>query len=191
MKLLTVKCTVKIGMCVGRGTLFRPALHLKLLFRKWEICNPKTWLWLLSRFFIWIMIPKSYPHNRPWSPIGLWDVKDPTLSRQCGHRRRKGCQPYAPAAPHSLETLFLCFWYSFLLDAGKPQGLVLPEGLGATTERTPWPESASELYRPIDRRFSAKLVLTFAYRGATSSAWRFRMAVYSAVWTRVTTFSFK
>jgi hypothetical protein len=24
----------------------------------------------------------NYPHNRPWRPIGLWDVKDPTLSRQ-------------------------------------------------------------------------------------------------------------
>jgi hypothetical protein len=24
----------------------------------------------------------SYPRNRPWRPIGLWDVKDPTLSRQ-------------------------------------------------------------------------------------------------------------
>jgi hypothetical protein len=25
---------------------------------------------------------QSYPHNRPWRSIGLWDVKDPTLSRQ-------------------------------------------------------------------------------------------------------------
>jgi CBS-domain-containing membrane protein len=31
--------------------------------------------------------------------------------------------------------------------------------------KTPWPESASELYRPSDRRFSAKLVPTFADRG--------------------------
>jgi hypothetical protein len=30
---------------------------------------------------------------------------------------------------------------------------------------TPWPESASKLYRPSDRRLSAKLVLTFADRG--------------------------
>jgi translation initiation factor 2 alpha subunit (eIF-2alpha) len=28
---------------------------------------------------------KSYPHNRPWRPIGLWDVKDPTLSKQSAH----------------------------------------------------------------------------------------------------------
>jgi hypothetical protein len=28
-------------------------------------------------------------------------------------------------------------------------------------EKTPWPQSASELYRPSDRRLSAKLVPTF------------------------------
>jgi hypothetical protein len=27
----------------------------------------------------------SNPRNRPWRPIGLWDVKDPTLSRQSAH----------------------------------------------------------------------------------------------------------
>jgi hypothetical protein len=33
--------------------------------------------------------------------------------------------------------------------------------------RTPWPESASEIYRPNDRRFSAKLVPTLRIEGAT------------------------
>jgi hypothetical protein len=33
-----------------------------------------------------------------------------------------------------------------------------------TTKETPWPESASELYRPSDRRLSAKLVPTLADR---------------------------
>jgi hypothetical protein len=32
-------------------------------------------------------------------------------------------------------------------------------------KQTPWPSSASKLYRPSDRRFSAKLVPTFADRG--------------------------
>jgi hypothetical protein len=32
-------------------------------------------------------------------------------------------------------------------------------------QQTPWPESASELYRTSDSRFSAKLVPTFADRG--------------------------
>jgi hypothetical protein len=31
---------------------------------------------------------------------------------------------------------------------------------------TPWPESARELYRPSDRRLSAKLVPTFTDRGS-------------------------
>jgi hypothetical protein len=34
-----------------------------------------------------------------------------------------------------------------------------------TKTKTPWPESASELYRPNDRRLSAKLVPTFVDRG--------------------------
>jgi hypothetical protein len=32
-------------------------------------------------------------------------------------------------------------------------------------KQTPWPQSASELYRPSDRRLSMKLVPTFADRG--------------------------
>jgi hypothetical protein len=32
-------------------------------------------------------------------------------------------------------------------------------------KQTPWPDSASEPYRPSDRRLSAKLKLTFVYRG--------------------------
>jgi hypothetical protein len=30
------------------------------------------------------------PRNRPWRPIGLWDVEAPTLSRQSVHRGRFG-----------------------------------------------------------------------------------------------------
>jgi hypothetical protein len=48
---------------------------------------------LITRHFF-----KSYPCNRPWRPIGLWDVEVPTFSRQPAHRWRWGCQPYAPAA---------------------------------------------------------------------------------------------
>jgi hypothetical protein len=33
---------------------------------------------------------------------------------------------------------------------------------GSTSPKTPWSESASELYRPRDRHLSAKLVSTFA-----------------------------
>jgi hypothetical protein len=35
----------------------------------------------------------------------------------------------------------------------------------SVNKQTPWSESASELYRPSDRRLSEKLVPTFADRG--------------------------
>jgi hypothetical protein len=38
-----------------------------------------------------------------------------------------------------------------------------------TKTQTPWPESESELYRPSDRRLSAKLVSTFADREVSRS----------------------
>jgi hypothetical protein len=55
---------------------------------------------------------------------------------------------------------------------------------------TPWPESASELYRPSDRRFSAKLVPTFADRGVSRSQRGGSLtAVISDFWTGAATFS--
>jgi hypothetical protein len=55
---------------------------------------------------------RSYPCNRPWRPLGLWDVEAPIFSRQSAHRWW-GCQTYALAAPYPQED----FWYSFLLEA--------------------------------------------------------------------------
>jgi hypothetical protein len=56
-------------------------------------------------------------------------------------------------------------------------------------EQTPWPESASELYRPSDLRLSAKLVPTFVdiggQRGGSPTA------VISVSYTGAATFSFK
>jgi hypothetical protein len=64
----------------------------------------------------------SYSRNRSWRPIGLLDVKDPTLFRQSTHIWRQGCQLYPPAALYTPETLFFCFWYSFLLEAEQALG---------------------------------------------------------------------
>jgi hypothetical protein len=36
----------------------------------------------LSYAILYSLLIKRYPRNRPWRPIGFWDVKDPTLSRQ-------------------------------------------------------------------------------------------------------------
>jgi hypothetical protein len=41
----------------------------------------------------------------------------------------------------------------------------LTDGAALYSPRTPWPESASELYRPSDRRLSEKLEPTFADKG--------------------------
>jgi hypothetical protein len=37
---------------------------------------------------LFIDIKIIYRRNRPWRPIGLWDVKNPTLSRQLAQRWR-------------------------------------------------------------------------------------------------------
>jgi hypothetical protein len=52
----------------------------------------------------------SYPCNRPWRPVRLWDVKHSTFSRQLAHRWQLCCQPYAPAAlftPRNITFLLL------------------------------------------------------------------------------------
>jgi hypothetical protein len=55
-------------------------------------------------------------------------------------------------------------------------------------KKTPWSESASELYRPSDHRLSAKWLPTFADTGATWSAWQIPTAVFSVFYTRAATF---
>jgi hypothetical protein len=58
--------------------------------------------------------------------------------------------------------------------------------------QTPWPESASELYRPSDRRLSAKLIPTFADRGVQrSQRGGSPAAVISVFLTGVATLSFE
>jgi hypothetical protein len=42
----------------------------------------------------------SYPCNRPWRPMRLWDDEAPTFFRQSTRRWRWGCQPHACKAIH-------------------------------------------------------------------------------------------
>jgi hypothetical protein len=52
------------------------------------------------------------------------------------------------------------------LDTPESHTVNMSEKNGPNKQKqTPWSESASELYRPSDRRLSAKLVSTFADRG--------------------------
>jgi hypothetical protein len=58
-------------------------------------------------------------------------------------------------------------------------------------KKTPWPESASELYRPSDRRLSAKLMPTFVDRGCHVVSLTDPYAVLSVFYTGAATFFFK
>jgi hypothetical protein len=49
---------------------------------------------------------KVIPCYGPWRPIGLREIKAPTLLRQTATRWRQGCQPYAPAALYPQVSLF-------------------------------------------------------------------------------------
>jgi hypothetical protein len=65
-------------------------------------------------------VSKDY---KPWRPIGLREVKAPTLLRQTANRWRQGCQPYAPAARYpQVSFIFKDSWYSFLLEAESKCG---------------------------------------------------------------------
>jgi hypothetical protein len=55
--------------------------------------EPKLTRVHLKRYF--------YPCSRPWRPIRMWDVEDPTFSRLLAHRWRWVCQPYELAALYS------------------------------------------------------------------------------------------
>jgi hypothetical protein len=60
-----------------------------------------------------VILKSQVTCNRPWGPIGLWDVEAPTFSRKSAQKWRWGCQAYAPAAFYPQEDS----WYSFLLEA--------------------------------------------------------------------------
>jgi hypothetical protein len=48
----------------------------------------KLLCFLINYIYIRISKKQIYPRNMLWRPIGLWDVKDPTLSRQSAQRWR-------------------------------------------------------------------------------------------------------
>jgi hypothetical protein len=65
-----------------------------------------------------------------------------------------------------------------LIRIWKESGDGIPEGT-IPPHKTPWPETASELYRLSDHRLSAKLVLTFLrIEGVAWSARWIPTAVY-------------
>jgi hypothetical protein len=53
----------------------------------------------------------------------------------------------------------------FCSSSKVPQDVGMPESRTKQSKQTPWPESASELYRPSNCRLLAKLVPAFADKG--------------------------
>jgi hypothetical protein len=65
--------------------------------------------------------------NRPWRPIGLRDVKDHTLSRQSAYGwRLSDLRTGRALLPRNM---FVCFWYSFLLEADWTPGPSMAGGI--------------------------------------------------------------
>jgi hypothetical protein len=93
-----------------------------------------VWIWTVVLTFRRCTLPSnwslSYPCNRPWRYVGLWDVKYPTLSRQSAERWRWGCHSYAPAALYPLK----------IRDTHFCQRLSRPQG-----------HSAAGRIRPLDK----------------------------------------
>jgi hypothetical protein len=56
---------------------------------------------------------KTFPVTGHGGLLGCEMLRIP----HCVDRWQQGCQPYTPASLYSPETLFFCFWYSFLLEA--------------------------------------------------------------------------
>jgi hypothetical protein len=102
----------------------------------------------------------SYPCNRPWRPIRLWDVEAPTFSRKLAHRWRSGCQPCALAA---------------LYPPGR--FLVLISVRGWVDQRTiVWLEGLGQLKNPMTYRESnprpdAKETVVVAERDRKANSW--------------------
>jgi hypothetical protein len=115
---------------------------------------PTSVLWL-SLSLGWVMEPTNQPESKAKQRRDLQQLPTCRARRADGRARSRllrGCHV-------DMEPEALCLMSITVACPAFQLGL-----------RTPWPESASELYRPSDRRLSAKLVATLRIEGATWSA---------------------
>jgi hypothetical protein len=92
-----VKCILFVVFATKNGEVFSST-----------VLNIQPVSFLVSKYHAIITLLSSlYPCYRPWRPIGLREVKAPTLlTRQTVNRWRQGCQPYAPAALYPQVSFF-------------------------------------------------------------------------------------
>jgi hypothetical protein len=83
--------------------------------------------------------------------------------------------PPSPRRPLPIQGLMPCGTIVWQTSGAEYRTIVFFK------ENTPWPESANELYRPSDRRLSAKLVPTFADRGVSRAQRDGSLRPYSLV----------
>jgi hypothetical protein len=79
-KLSTKKSSTSATTCIQNKNIILPTRVTHKL--------KKHFLYILSSTHFNNKVKVKLSRNRPWRPIGLSDVKDPTLSRQSAHRRR-------------------------------------------------------------------------------------------------------
>jgi hypothetical protein len=59
--------------------------------------------WKLITLKIFKKSKWCYPQNRPWRPVGLWDVKDPTYLKYCGNLQADN-HSYVPLSYFSVSS---------------------------------------------------------------------------------------
>jgi hypothetical protein len=87
--------------------------------RNWIVANIARMLFVVNfhvnQLFIsvvYLLLKRwSDPSNRPWRPIGLWDIEALTISRKSANRWRRG-RPYALVDRFLPTRRFSC-WLSF------------------------------------------------------------------------------